>query len=52
MAPEENEVENLGIQSENGNAMPMSRDDLRPDIDEELIVRDMMFLNNNNDSQR
>ena len=52
MAPEENEVENLGVQSELDNNMPMSRDDLRPDIDEELIVRDMMFLNNNNNDQR
>ena len=51
MAPEDNEVENLGVQSEHDNNMPMSRDDLRPDIDEELIVRDMMFLNNNNDSR-
>ena len=47
MAPEENEVENLGVQSEHDNNMPMSRDDLRPDIDEELVAANMMFLHNN-----
>ena len=47
MAPEEQEDLKVGSDVENDVIMPMSRDDLRPDIDEELIVRDMMYLNNN-----